>query len=215
MLKSKGQATDEKSMEPARSSPAIAPAAGRVGVRLLFAFWALGSVGVLVGLARTACDVPAANDPAASALTNRANGWRLEHWLPANRPLTPRLMELLEQRGPRPGVVEEIHFDRRQRDSAGITRFSRAGWKTVVDGTETRRSPEPELRIFAPDGSLAWHGGYRAGELAGKGVVLLDDVVLVRLIRGESGPDHVPVGCSVSLRRETKSGLGWLGEVRR
>lgn len=199
-------------MEPAPS--AITPVAARLGVQLVFALWALGSVGVLAGLARTACEGPAASDPSSAALAGRIRGWRVEHWLTADREQSPRLVELLSQRGPRSGVSEEIHFDRGAGEPAGVDRLTRAGWKIVDDRAPARRLSQPELRIFAPDGSLIWSGAYRSAELAGKDVQLLDDVVLARLARGESGPDHVPVGCRVSLRAEPKNFIRSLLPIR-
>jgi hypothetical protein len=124
----------------------------------------------------------------------------VEHWLPAHHEITPVLAKHLFQRGPRTGVDEEIYFERSQGEPALAGRFSSAGWKTSVGSTDAGRSAAPQMRVFGPDGVLAWSGEYRLAELRGTGATVLDDVVLLRLARGESGPDHVPVGCSIPLR---------------
>lgn len=144
---------------------------------------------LVAGLARAGC---APEEP----ITNAAlpAGWSLRVELDARHPDAKPVTTLLSQHGPELGNREAIAL---HGDNGSLRRqLQSAGW-SVVDFTAPTADLPPQLRVIAPDGTIAWTGHFNSADLATPGSRMLGHLVLTEVAQGRLPPPVVPMACAV------------------
>jgi hypothetical protein len=127
------------------------------------------------------------------ALTpGEARGWTLRYALSARNPDGERLAEHLAARGRVPNLGMEVEIDG---PTEWTQRLAAAGW-TAHEAAAAAIPRPPRLEILDRDGRVVWSGALPATELGVPGAQILDEALVARVVRGQSTPPIVPVGCA-------------------
>ena len=146
--------------------------------------WGIG-VGTLLARLGAECAV------SGSALRpGEAQGWTLRYELSPQDRVGESLIRRLIARHARSDFGTEIVL---HGDAGWANRLADAGWKTVAAGAEP---VVPHLDILNARRAVIWTGLVPGDDLLLPGAALLDRELLARVVRGQSTPHVVPVGCA-------------------
>ncbi len=155
----------------------------------IFAAWGVSITVLVAGLARAGC---ASEEPTATA--SLPAGWTLRVELDARHPDAEPVTALLIQHGPGPGDREAVALH--GGNGSVRRRLQSAGW-SVVDFAAPSTDRPPQLRVIAPDGTIAWTGRFNSADLATPGGRMLSHLVLTEVAQGRLPLPVVPIACVV------------------
>lgn len=146
------------------------------------------------------------NQPSATSVSIAAGpngGWRAVHVLSATCGCSARVMRHLAERGPLPGVSEQVVLVDAPHDYTPARDLARRGFSIRESGAENLTGAYgvrgvPLLEFVSPDGRVAWRGGYGAGAYR-------DAEVWSRLRSGQAPPTLAVYGCAVGERLKRRS----------
>jgi hypothetical protein len=167
---------------------------------VLFCIWATGAIS-MVSLLSSQEYGDEGNTLVASAIaqpTIAAPGWTVHHQLVAGDYVSELVATHLIARRPMPGIKEDVRL--LGSSSRLEDRLAAAGWHVIHEANATRS--QPMLSVTAPDGKVAWEGGFDSPELRQGNGSILDRLLISRVVTGQQLASRVvPYGRPVPSSR--------------